>query len=161
MRIAARGTHNVLHGNASPEQSISNQRPMTAPGHCFGAHNRNLIFAGEGNQLFQGLRKFRRLHVIGVASEAFVTPPSVSGIRFRVAQSAEFRHVTISNPGQLQPFWQCVAIELGVRARAGNCAHIYEMFDFVRLEQLAEFFDGPGRVPNREYRGIGALSFVD
>ena len=74
---------------------------MTAPGHRFSAHQ-YAVLVRQSDQFFETLIKFRRLHVICIATERGISPSHVDGIAFRAAQTAESRHVNVCEPGFVQ-----------------------------------------------------------
>ena len=75
---------------------------MTAPRHRFGAHQCDPVLLRELNQFFDLFLKFRRLHVIGIASKRCISPTGVSRIMFGMTQTAETRHVNVPDAGFLQ-----------------------------------------------------------
>lgn len=87
---------------------------MTPPRHRFGAHYDDLILVRQLDQLFEGLVKLRRLHVICIAAKRGVLPAGVEGIACRVTQTAEFCHVPIAYARGFQRGGQGVAIELRI-----------------------------------------------
>jgi len=50
---------------------------MAPPRHGFSAHYYGLSLLGDLDELIQGLLKFRRLHVVGEAAEADISPSSI------------------------------------------------------------------------------------
>jgi hypothetical protein len=50
---------------------------MAAPRNSFGAHNYNLLLLRKLDQSIQILLELRRLHVIGIATEAGVLPRAI------------------------------------------------------------------------------------
>jgi len=50
---------------------------MAPPRHGFSAHYRSPSFLGDLDELIEGLLKFRRLHVVGEAAEAGISPTSI------------------------------------------------------------------------------------
>ena len=69
MYLASGRASDFLDAKTVYYQGVGNQRPMTAPRHGLGAHQRYslpLCHFHEGRQV---LRKFRGLHVVGVTAE--------------------------------------------------------------------------------------------
>jgi hypothetical protein len=50
---------------------------MAPPRDGFSAHYRSPSFLGHLDELIEGLLKFRRLHVVGEAAEAGISPTSI------------------------------------------------------------------------------------
>ena len=75
--------------NAAHAQRIGHQRPMGAPRHRFGAHDRCASLTAQSDQLVEAVRKFLRLHVIGIAAKARVPPAGVGGVLAGVSQTAQ------------------------------------------------------------------------
>ena len=78
MKSALRQTHNVLGANSANGQGVADQRAMTAPRQRFRAHQCDPVVFRELNQFFDLFLKFRRLHVIGVASKRCIPPTGVN-----------------------------------------------------------------------------------
>lgn len=104
----------------------SNQGAMAAPGHRLGAYQGDWFFPGHVDQHLQILRELRRLHVIGVTSERWVTPGSIRRVRARMPPATQPRHVRISEADGLQRGWQGVLVELRVVPRAWYRPHIHQ-----------------------------------
>ena len=73
----ARQTRDFFHAYTSDEECVSNQRAMAPPRHGFSAHYRSPSFLGDQDELIEGLLKFWRLHVVGEAAEADISPTSI------------------------------------------------------------------------------------
>lgn len=76
--------HNVKDRNSTRDDRIGDQRPMAAPGNRLGAHDGGGLEISEGQKFIESLLKFARFHIVGVSTEAGVSPQSVP----RVASSA-------------------------------------------------------------------------
>jgi len=68
---------NVKDWNPTSYDRIRDQRPMTAPWYGLGAHDGGGLEIGQGQKVIEHLLKFARLHIVGVGTEAGVTPQSV------------------------------------------------------------------------------------
>ena len=75
---------------------------MAAPRHGLRAHGGSRLLLTQLYQRIEILHKFRRLHVIRVATEARVTPCGIDRITPRMPQAAKPRHVTIMQPLAMQ-----------------------------------------------------------
>jgi hypothetical protein len=75
---------------------------MATPRHSLGAHNSGSSNLGQLNELVQGFRKLRRLHVISEAAEAGISPGSIDRVRMRMPQAAKPGHMLIVNPRFLE-----------------------------------------------------------
>jgi len=73
----ARQTHDFFHAQTSDQECISYQRAMAPPRHGFSTHYRSPSFLGDLDELIEGLLKFWRLHVVGEAAEAGISPTSI------------------------------------------------------------------------------------
>jgi hypothetical protein len=67
----------VKDWNSARYDRIGDQRSMTAPGNCLGAHDGGRLEIGERQKVIERFLEFARLHVIGVRAEAGVSPQSV------------------------------------------------------------------------------------
>ena len=101
MNLEAIRTHDILGANSTNKQRIGDKRAMTEPRHRFGAHQRDPILTRQLDQFFEGFLKIRRLHVIRVATKRGISPAHVDGIAFRITQTAEFRHMNVSQASLL------------------------------------------------------------
>ena len=101
MNLTASWAHDVLGADSTNQQSISDERAMTAPRHRFSAHQDDPVLVRQTNQFFEALRKLGRLHVIGITSKGGISPAHVGRIPFRMTQAAESRRMNISQAGFL------------------------------------------------------------
>ena len=109
---------------------------MAPRGKPLGAHDRRDPLARCGLEAVQPLPKVLRLHVIGVSAERGVHPSGVRGILARVASPAELAEVPVSDVGGLQRPPQRRLLVLRIVAGARNRAHVHDLLDPVRLQQL-------------------------
>jgi hypothetical protein len=75
---------------------------MAAPRHGFGAHDDGSSLLGPMNELVQGFLKFWRLHVVGKAPEAGISPTSIDRVTTRMLQAAQSSHMPVTDPGFLE-----------------------------------------------------------
>src|SRR3954447_16472142 len=97
MRPRADAAGNLTDGDASRDQRVRNQRSVAAPGHRLCAHEDHTLLFREIETTLQTAFELRRLHVVGVATEAGIAPPGVRGVRPRTAPPTQPRHVSIVN----------------------------------------------------------------
>lgn len=76
MAVGSR-VHYVEDRNSARDDRVGDQRPVTAPGHGLGAHDRGWLEVGQGQKVIERFLKLARLHVVGVCAEAGVSPKSV------------------------------------------------------------------------------------
>lgn len=76
------------------------------------------------NKLVQGFLKLGRLHVVGKAAEAGISPRSVDRIRTRVPETAKSRHMLVTNPRFPERTRQPALIELRIVSRAWDRPNI-------------------------------------
>jgi len=69
--------HDVEDWHAARDDRIGDQRPMTTPGYGLGAHDGGRLEIGQGQKVIERLLEFARLHIVGVGTEAGVSPESV------------------------------------------------------------------------------------
>jgi len=75
------GKHeDILYTSSSGQDGIGYQGTMTAPGHSLGTHDYSAIELPLSHKPVQVISKVLRLHVIGIAAEAFVLPACVDGV---------------------------------------------------------------------------------
>jgi hypothetical protein len=67
-----------------------------------------------------------------------------------VAQAAERAQVTVCDPGSGEHLWQDIGVELRVRPRAWDGAHIHEQIDRDLPKQTQEFGERACRMAYRE-----------
>jgi hypothetical protein len=119
--------------NPSHHESVRNEASMTNPRDRFGAHHRDSLLAGESNQDRQSLSKFPGLHIVGEASERFVSPTQVLRLSGCMAKPAKSSQVDVSYPCLVQRTRQAILIELGIVSRPWDCAHIGDALRTVSL----------------------------
>ena len=88
VNLTANRTHDVLGANIANQQSIGDERAVTAPGHRFGAHQCDPVLFRQVDQFLHLSLKFRGLHVIRIASKGGIPPTHVERIAPRMTQSA-------------------------------------------------------------------------
>ena len=149
MNLAPSWTHDVLRADSMNQQGICDQRAMTAPGHCFGAHQCDPVLVRPLDQFFETLLKFGGLHVIRITSKGGISPACVERIGLSMTQPAESRHVNVSQAASLQRAWQRILVELWVVPGAGHRPHIDDARYTMCLKEADEFLDRVGGMPNR------------
>jgi hypothetical protein len=151
-RVGSRpdGVGDLAHLDTSGQQRVGDQRPMATPQHGFRAHQHHALVFRESNTPIQTVRELRRLHVIGIATEAGVAPRGVRRVRSRMAQATQSRQVPIVNPRAMQSRRQSAATELRIVTRSRNRAHVDHALDPMRLEQSDERGERTCGVPDRE-----------
>src|ERR1700731_2767150 len=97
MRMARLCGHDVLNMHATHEQGVSNQRAMTAPRYCFGAHDRRAFGARQLEQAFDALPEFVASHIVGVTPEGIVAPAGIDRIPLWVTETSEGFQVRVVN----------------------------------------------------------------
>ena len=102
VNLAASWTHDVLCANSPNQQSIGDERTMTAPRHRFSTHDCDLFVPGQLDQFLETLLKLRRLHVIRVTPEGGISPPHIDRIALRMAQTAQSRRMNVTQASFLQ-----------------------------------------------------------
>jgi hypothetical protein len=140
--------------NAAHAQRVGHQRPMAAPRHRFGAHDRCALLTAQSDQLVEAVRKFLRLHVIGIAAKARVPPAGVGGVLAGASQTAQRAQGGIFDAMRLERFAQRISVELRVMARPRHRADIDEAFDAVALQQRYELLQRARRVAYGVYRPL-------
>jgi len=135
---------------------------MAGPRDCLGAHHRDPLLGGQPNQGRQSLSKFPGLHVVGEASERFVSPPKVLRLSGGAAEPTEPAQVNVPYPRLVQRTRQAILVELGIVSRSWDCAHIGDAFHTVALENSNEILYRPRRMADRKYRqrSSGAVTMV-
>ena len=97
----ARRARNFFHSYASSQQRIADHGAMAAPRHGFGTHDDGSSLLSPMSELVQSFLKFWRLHVVGEAAEAEISPSSVSRVTTRVPQTAKLWRMPVRIPA----FW--------------------------------------------------------
>src|SRR5713226_5095637 len=114
---------------------------MTAPRHCFRAHDYGVFLTRQVQQMRKGVAKFVGGHVVGVTAEGKVTPAEVYGIFFCVPEPAETFHVQVVDSLLATRSRKRIGIELRDAPRLGNAADIDEPLNAMRREQGQKFLD--------------------
>ena len=114
---------------------------MAPPGDCFRAHDGRMLQSTLDHQLVQGAPELVRLHVVGVAAKACVSPAHVDGILLGLAQSTETACLPIVNGRTGQALRQRLGVELRVMARARDSPHVDELPDTMCFQERYEFVD--------------------
>jgi len=153
MNLTVRRTHDMLGVDSTNQQCICDERTMTAPRHCFSAHQDDSLLVRQADQFFEALRKFGRLHVIGITSKRGISPTPVGRIAFRVTQPAECRQVHVSHAGLLQRLGQGRLVEMRIVAGTWQGAHIHDARCSVRLKQAHELLERVRGMTNRHHHG--------
>jgi len=77
VRSRTHAAGDFAHGDSTNQESIRNQRSVTAPRHRLRAHQNNTLSSRKLQATAQVLTELGSLHVVGVAPEAGVTPSRV------------------------------------------------------------------------------------
>ena len=104
---------------------------MAAPRHGFGTHDDGSSLLGPMNELVQGFLKFWRLHVVGEAAEAGISPSRVGRVTTRVPQTAKPSHMPVTNPCLLKRAREAALVELRIVSRAWDRSNIDQLLDVV------------------------------
>ena len=124
---------------------------MTAPWYRFGAHQHDPVLVRQLDQFVEASLKFRRLHIIRIASKGGISPAHVERIAMSMTQAAEAWNVNVSQAGLLQRAWQRSLVELWVVPGARNSPHIYYASYTIGLKQADEFLERADGMSNCQY----------
>ena len=108
---------------------------------------------GERPQLVKARAERLGRRVVGVIPKGLISPERIGGrhrILALVTQAAERAQVTVCDPGSGEHLWQDIGVELWVRSRAWDGAHIHEKVDCDLLKQSHEFRERASRMAYRE-----------
>lgn len=92
--------------------------------------------------------------MIGVPTKRFVLPCGVDGVPARLPETAESRHVTVSDAPRPERRRQIVAVKLRMPTRTWDGANVDQQCDLVGFEQVDQLVDRSRRVSNRENQGF-------
>jgi hypothetical protein len=160
VRSRAHAAGNFAHGDSPSQESVRNQRSVAAPRECLCAHQNNALSFGEIDTTPQAVLELLGLHVIGVATEAGVTPSGVDRVDSRVAQSSKSRDVLVVDSHATKCWRQFVAIELRIVPGPRNRSHVDDTLHAMRLEESDEYLYRTCRVPDREDHRLCAVAFA-
>lgn len=90
-------TCDLPHFDSSNRQRIGNQGTVTPPWHSLRTHYCDALLLCEFYQLIQIFLEFCSLHVIGIAAETRVVPTHVYGVRLRMPEATQTRHIAVMN----------------------------------------------------------------
>ena len=82
---------NFKDADPAHQQRVRDQRSMASPGHCLGAHHGSLFLLRQFDQRVEVFSKFGRLHVVGIAAKAAVTPSAIDVVGPWMPQPAQPR----------------------------------------------------------------------
>lgn len=136
--------------DAPDQECVRNQGSMAAPGDGLGAHQHDSLPLRQIDASVQVPSERRGLHVVRISTKTRISPATVRGVRARVPQATQARHVSVMDPSAAQSRRQLVAIELRVMSRSRDGTHVDHSADPVCLEQPDELFNRPSRVPDRQ-----------
>jgi hypothetical protein len=115
--------------------------------------HRHHTATGERTEFVKPRAERLRRRVIGIVPEGRI-PPERVGRRHRipapVTQAAERAQMAVCDPGWGEHLWQDISVELWVRPRAWDGAHIHEQIDRDLPKQTHEFDERAGRMAYRE-----------
>src|SRR6185436_5625491 len=95
MRCRPRRADDFGRLDAAYDERIGDERTMTSPWDCLGAHDRGRSGRGEVDQLVERRGKWFGLHVVRIPAKGIVAPAEVDRVRAGSTQAAERRHVSI------------------------------------------------------------------
>src|ERR1051326_7180414 len=100
MRFGFVFVEDMNHLDAARFQIVGDQRPMTTPPNCLGAHDyERTAFIRGFNQPLDSFPKIIRFYVIGVTAERLISPGGIFRVRSRLPPTAKFREVLVTDPG--------------------------------------------------------------
>lgn len=140
----------VTHLESASDSGVRNQRAMTAPRHCLGAHDHRRLPAGSSQQRVECAQEAGRLHVIGVCSEAIVTPRGIVRILIWFSAPAEFGSVRVADSGRGERCCQLRPIEMRISPRCRKGAHIDKMGHAFPSQKREKILERSGRMSDRE-----------
>jgi len=143
----------VRHRNPFRQQVVGDDAAVAAPPHSFRTHNGAAIVTGERSQFVQSRSERVRCRVIGVVSKSRDSPERIGRWRrslYSVAQTAQGGQMTVRDPSVNENFRESIGVELRIRPRARDRAHIDEQIHGHLPEQSYKFGDCAGRMAYRE-----------
>ena len=147
---------NFAHSDSTSKESIRDQRPVTAPWHRLCTHHNDALSFRKIDATQQAVLELLGLHVVGVATEAGVTPSRVNRVRSRVAQPAKPCYVLVVNSGAMKCWRQLIAIELRIVPGSRNRSDINDTLYAVSFKESHEYLDRARGVPDREHHRVCA-----
>ncbi len=141
VRPRPHATGNLADRDPPDLEGVRDERAMAAPWNGLSAHQRDLRVLRELNTPIQTSSELRGLHVVGIPPEACIPPPAVRRVPPRVSQSAQARHMPVTDPRSTQGTREELATELRVVPRSWNCADVYDAINAVSDEQTDELVD--------------------
>lgn len=104
---------NILDGNASNGERVTDERTVASPGNGLGAHDGDRPLRGERDEPAQPVLEIGRLHIIGESSERGVSPAAIQRrIGARAPQSPEGLHMPIVDPAIAKDSPQRIPVKL-------------------------------------------------
>src|ERR1051325_6606478 len=97
---------------------------MTAPGHCFGAHDRRATLSRSVFYFIHDAREFFLEHEIGVSAKGCDSPAAVRRIGRWFAKAAEVAAPEIIDAGHLECSTEGISVEMGQPAGSWPAANI-------------------------------------
>ena len=123
MRLGA-GIEYVHHRTTGSYRRVCDQKPVTAPRNCLGAHDHSGLEPRESVHIFERLLELPRLHVVGVGPKAGVPPLCVVRIATPTAPAPERGQVSVPQAGIDQRSLEGRLREVGVSRRCREGANI-------------------------------------
>jgi hypothetical protein len=139
---------NVKDWQFSRDDRIGDQRAMTAPRHCLGAHDDGGLEPGESDEIVQRILKLARLHVVGVGAEAGILPESVARVAPPPAATAQRWHVCVAPAGVDNRSLELRPGEVRVSRGCGKGANIDQMRRAFSCKQSEKLLERSGRMPD-------------
>jgi hypothetical protein len=148
MRLGARVQY-VQHRTIGGEGGVGNQKAVTAPRNRFRTHYHRRLQAGEAQEIVQRIAELAGLHVIGVSSEARISPLGVARLAPAAPPAAEGCHVGVPRSGVDQRSLEVWSREMRVPDGCWEGAHIDQMCRAFPCQQPEKLLERPGRMPDR------------
>lgn len=135
---------------APNDKGVGDQGTMTAPWNSLGTHDCGSRLPRHHDKGIQRLLELRTLYVIRITAKAGVVPPRIDRVTASMTESAQLRHMRVSNPHFLQRARQIIAIELRIMPGARDRTHIGQALYVVGLQESEKLFNTPRRMSHRQ-----------
>ena len=150
--FAAGWGEDVLDLDSAGCQGVGDQRPMTAPGDRFGAHDHGSTGGSDLDELAQVLGERGSLHVIRVAAKAGILPAGIEGILASVPESSESGQVDVPDVVLFERRGELILAEMRMASRLRNRADVDELTNAVGVQHFEKLLDGQRGVADGEDR---------
>jgi hypothetical protein len=144
MGLHTRSGINVHDLEAAYHEGIADERAVTAPGNCLGAHDDGYFLSGKFNEFINGRSKLRCLHIVGKTAKGGIVPAGIWRIDPAMAQSPQFFQVPVPDSAIAEKLTQRIPVELRVMTGSGDGPDIYQPLYAVNPQQLDKFIEGLG-----------------